>query len=218
MPLPLNAAQYQVMCRHDFYPFMYRSFRALNPDAHFFENWHNELIASKLQACHDGEITRLIINLPPRNLKSHAASICFPAFVLGNKPSAQIICASYGQQLADKLSLDCRTLMNSEYYRKLFQVRLSPRKQSAQDTDLFPRLPGTAKSGQKDGIGPTGFGMAWVESQGPLELLFGVGPVPLGVLDTRQGDVRFRQSIVERQSLLYVGAGFGHSHFWWQLV
>jgi hypothetical protein len=121
------------MCRQNFYPFMHGGFRALNPDAHFFENWHNELIASKLQACFDKEITRLIINLPPRNLKSHAASICFPAFVLGNKPSAQIICASYGQQLADKLSLDCRTLMNSEYYRKLFQVRLSPRKQSAQE-------------------------------------------------------------------------------------
>ncbi len=131
--MPLSAAEYRVMCRQNFYPFMHGSFLALNPDAHFFDNWHNELIASKLQACLDREITRLIINLPPRNLKSHASTICFPAFVLGHKPSAQIICASYGQQLADKLSLDCRTLMNSEYYRGLFQVRLSPRKQSAQE-------------------------------------------------------------------------------------
>src|SRR5271169_2102509 len=87
---------------------------------------HKELIASKLQACLDGQIKRLIINLPPRNLKSHAATICFPAYVLGHKPSAQIICVSYGQQLADKHSLDCRTLMNSEWYRGVFGVRLSP--------------------------------------------------------------------------------------------
>jgi predicted phage terminase large subunit-like protein len=53
--------------------------------------------------------------------------------VFGHKPSAQIICASYGQQLADKHSLDCRTLMNSEWYRGLFPVRLSPRKQSVQE-------------------------------------------------------------------------------------
>src|SRR5271169_1850389 len=94
---------------------------------------HKELIASKLQACLDGQTTRLIINLPPRNLKSHAATVCFPAYVLGHKPSAQIICASYGQQLADKHSLDCRTLMNSEFYRGVFGVRLSPRKQSVQE-------------------------------------------------------------------------------------
>src|SRR5271169_5672544 len=94
---------------------------------------HNELIASKLQACLDGQTTRLIINLPPRNLKSHAATVCFPAYVLGHKPSAQIICASYGQQLADKHSLDCRTLMGSKWYRGVFGVRLSPRKQSVQE-------------------------------------------------------------------------------------
>jgi hypothetical protein len=65
------------MCRQNFYPFMHGGFRALNPDAHFFENWHNELIASKLQACFDKEITRLIINLPPRNLKSQPPQFVF---------------------------------------------------------------------------------------------------------------------------------------------
>ena len=131
--MTLSANEYQVMCRQDFYTFMHRAFCELNRDSVFSHNWHNELIASKLQSCLDGKITRLIINLPPRSLKSHAASICFPAYVLGHKPSTQIICASYGQQLADKHSLDCRTLMGSEWYRGLFQVQLSPRKQSVQE-------------------------------------------------------------------------------------
>jgi len=65
-----------------------------SPNSH---NWHNELIAAKLDACRRGEIKRLIINLPPRSLKSHAASVAFPAFLLGRNPSSQIICASYGQ-------------------------------------------------------------------------------------------------------------------------
>ena len=131
--MTFSAADYPVICRNDFHTFMHRAFCELNGDSLFSHNWHNELIASRLQSCLDGQITRLIINLPPRSLKSHSASICFPAYVFGHRPSAQIICASYGQQLADKHSLDCRTLMGSEWYRGLFQVQLSPRKQSVQE-------------------------------------------------------------------------------------
>jgi predicted phage terminase large subunit-like protein len=131
--MPFNPFEYNAICRNDFYTFMHRGFLELNQDSVFSHNWHNELIASKLQFCLVGRITRLIINLPPRSLKSHAATVCFPAFVLGYKPSAQIICASYGQQLADKHSLDCRTLMESEWYRGLFQVQLSSRKKSVQE-------------------------------------------------------------------------------------
>jgi hypothetical protein len=96
-------------------------------------NWHNELIAAKLEACFRGKVNRLIINVPPRSLKSHAAAIAFPAYVLGHNPSAQIICASYGQDLANKHSMDCRTLMTSAWYRGLFPTRLSPQKQSVQE-------------------------------------------------------------------------------------
>src|SRR5208337_3432282 len=131
--MPFTAVQYQTLCRSDFYTFSDRAFRELNPDSCFYSNWHIELIASKLQSCHEGKIRRLIINLPPRSLKSHLVSICFPAFVFGQKPSSQIICVSYGQQLANKLSLDCLKLMGSKCYRGLFPVQLSPRKQSAQE-------------------------------------------------------------------------------------
>jgi hypothetical protein len=70
---------------------MHRGFRELNPQVRFLHNWHNELIAAKLEACFRGEVKRLIINVPPRSLKSHAAAIAFPAYVLGHNPSAQII-------------------------------------------------------------------------------------------------------------------------------
>ena len=51
---------------------------------------------------HQGKIRRLIINVPPRHLKSLLASIAFPAWCLGHDPSAQILCVSYAQELADK--------------------------------------------------------------------------------------------------------------------
>jgi predicted phage terminase large subunit-like protein len=129
----LTANEYQAFARSDLYTFMHRAFRELNPTAPFLHTWHNELVTSKLEACRRGDITRLIINVPPRSLKSHAAAVSFPAFVLGHNPSAQIICASYGQDLASKHSLDCRTVMTSEWYKTLFPTRLAPQKQSVQE-------------------------------------------------------------------------------------
>jgi hypothetical protein len=112
---------------------MHRSFLELNPRTPFSPNCHNELIAAKLEACLRGEIGRLIINVPPRSLKSHSATVAFPAYVLGHYPSAQIICASYGQDLSNKHAMDCRTLMASALYRGLFSTLLSPQKQSVQE-------------------------------------------------------------------------------------
>jgi len=129
----ISAAEYQIFARNDFYTFMHRAFLELNPRTLFLHNWHIELIASRLEACRRGETTRLIINVPPRSLKSHAASVAFPAFILGHNPSAQIICASYGQDLANKHSLDCRTVMSSESYRSVFPTRLASQKQAVQE-------------------------------------------------------------------------------------
>jgi predicted phage terminase large subunit-like protein len=133
MMLTISIAEYQALSRYDFHTFMHRGFCELNPQVRFSPNWHNELIAAKLEACCRGEIRRLIINVPPRSLKSHAATVALPAYLLGHKPSAQIICASYGQDLASKHSMDCRNLMSSGWYKRLFNTRLSPQKQSVQE-------------------------------------------------------------------------------------
>jgi predicted phage terminase large subunit-like protein len=126
----LTPNEYLAILRSDFYAFLERSFYELNPDVRFMRNWHIELIASELERCRRGETKRLIINVPPRSLKSHSASVAFPAWLLGHNPSAQIICASYGQDLSNKLALDCRSLMTSEWYRNLFRTRLSGQRQA----------------------------------------------------------------------------------------
>jgi hypothetical protein len=96
-------------------------------------NWHLEVIAAKLTAVREGKIRRLIINLPPRHLKSLMASIAFPAWCLGLDPTAQILCVSYAQDLADKLARDCRSIMTSLWYRKIFPTRLAPHRQAVQE-------------------------------------------------------------------------------------
>ena len=78
----------------------------------------------KQKAVRRGEIKRLIINLPPRCLKSHCASVAFVAWMLGHEPSKHIICASYGQDLANEMAALTRNLMLSPLYL-LYSVRSS---------------------------------------------------------------------------------------------
>ena len=102
---------YDTLLRLDFVSFAQRCLRELSPRAQFAMNWHIEIIAAKLMALRAGKIRRLIINMPPRYLKSLLASVAFPAWCLGHDPAAQILCASYAQELADKLSRDCRRIL-----------------------------------------------------------------------------------------------------------
>jgi hypothetical protein len=62
-----------------FCQFALRAFRELNPRTPFAINWHIELIAARLVAVRAGRIRRLLVNLPPRHLKPHLASVAFPA-------------------------------------------------------------------------------------------------------------------------------------------
>ena len=129
----LTRAEYETLLRQDFSTFAARCFHDLNPQAELAMNWHLEVIAAKLTAVREGKIRRLIINLPPRHLKSLLASIAFPAWCLGHDPSAQILCVSYAQDLADKLSRDCRSIMMSPWYRQIFRTRLAPHRQAVQE-------------------------------------------------------------------------------------
>ncbi|HXP68601.1 MAG TPA: phage terminase large subunit [Candidatus Dormibacteraeota bacterium] len=126
MQLSLSKSEYQALLRQDLYFFIERCFRELNPKMAFKRNWHLEMLSSGLEACRRKEETRLIINEPPRSLKSHCVSVAFVAFMLGHDPSSKIICVSYSQELSNKHAMDCRTIMNAPWYRNLFpNTRLS---------------------------------------------------------------------------------------------
>jgi hypothetical protein len=129
----LSGPEYDAILRSDFWFFAQRCFCDLNPQTTLATNWHLEVIAAKLAAVREGKIRRLIINLPPRHLKSLLASIAFPAWCLGHDPSAQILCVSYAQELADKLARDCRSIMLSPWYRRIFMTRLAPHRQAVQE-------------------------------------------------------------------------------------
>ena len=89
-------------------------------------NWHIRRLAYYLEQVRLGRIKRLIINLPPRFLKSVISSIAFPAFVLGHDPTKRLLVISYGLELADKFAYDSHRLMSSGLYKDIFPgTRLS---------------------------------------------------------------------------------------------
>jgi predicted phage terminase large subunit-like protein len=116
----LSPSEYRAIVRSDLHTFLVFAFSVLNPETEFFDSWHIELINQVLTDCVRRKTKRLIINLPPRSLKSLCASVAFPAWLLGHNPSAQVLCASYSQALADKHALDTRTLMMSPGYKAMF--------------------------------------------------------------------------------------------------
>ena len=117
--------------RFDLPSFIQRSFQTVAPGVGYLDNWHIPAIAYHLDQCLHGDIKRLIITLPPRNLKSICASVAFPAYVLGHDPTRRIICASYANELTSKHARDCRAVMESSWYREVFpKARLNPKKRA----------------------------------------------------------------------------------------
>ncbi|MDR2078065.1 MAG: phage terminase large subunit [Rickettsiales bacterium] len=108
---------YSTSFRH----FLERSFYLVNPGSKYLHNWHIDAICEALREVHSGNARRLIINIPPRYLKSFCVSVAFPAWILGNNPEKRIIVASYSEKLAIKHSLDCRMIMQSPWFRGIFQ-------------------------------------------------------------------------------------------------
>jgi hypothetical protein len=111
---------YRALLRNDFRAFLEKTFRTLSPGDKYVWNWHIDAIAWRLERVRRGEIKRLIINMPPRSLKSITASVAWPAFILGLDPSQRIICVSYSGELARKFSNDFRALIDTPWYRSLF--------------------------------------------------------------------------------------------------
>ena len=124
-PPPLVAA----IIGSDLYAFIRASFPIVSGGRQFLPNWHVEAMAYELSEVMRGITRRLIITVPPRSLKSICASVALPAFALGHDPSRRIVCVSYSEGLARKHANDCRALMRSDLYRRIFPAtRISPAK------------------------------------------------------------------------------------------
>lgn len=124
--LPAKQRAYMAAVGLDFGVFSRQAFMTLYPGKAFEDNWHIEAIVHGLERNLNGEASRLIINLPPRHLKSFLVSVAWPAFLLTIEPSLKIFCVSYSDELAKTIARDFRRLMEADWYRAVFpHVRLT---------------------------------------------------------------------------------------------
>lgn len=84
-------------------------------DAH-----HHRLIARHLEAVERGEITRLMITMPPRHGKSMLASEFFPAWYMGRNPDHYVVTATYAQELADDFGRKVKNQIEDDSFRAVF--------------------------------------------------------------------------------------------------
>ena len=90
----------------------------------FIEGSHHQTIADKFNRLASGELTRLIINMPPRHTKSEFASFFLPAFMIGQNPKLKIIQATHTAELAINFGRKAKHLIDSEDYQQIFNTRL----------------------------------------------------------------------------------------------
>ena len=129
----------RALLRHDLPSFVRKVFATLESGQTYVPNWHLKAIAYQLERVRRGHIKRLIINMPPRSLKSMTASVAFPAFVLGHNPARRIICVSYSGPLATKLANDFRAVLEAPWYQRLFERTRIGQKDSETEIELTAR-------------------------------------------------------------------------------
>jgi predicted phage terminase large subunit-like protein len=140
----------RINCEESLHAFLRSAWRYMDP-APFTDGWHLHAICEHLQAVADGDIRRLIINLPPRHCKSLLLSVAFPAWVWAQPESTPtagsgvpLLYASYADKLSLRDSVKSRRLIESVW----FQKRWGNRFQLLGDTNTKSRF-GNDKGGER---------------------------------------------------------------------
>ncbi len=110
----LNEAESKEKARDGFMPFIKKVWPA------FIEGRHHKLMAEAFERVINGDLKRLIINMPPRHTKSEFASYLLPAWFLGQAPDKKIIQTAHTAELSVGFGRKVRNLVDSDEYKEIF--------------------------------------------------------------------------------------------------
>lgn len=140
----------------------------IEPAVPYLDAWHTDAINDHLEAVWAGQITRLIVNGPPRCGKSLPISVLFPTWIWTQVPEYKIITTSHAQDLATKHSVDRRELIRSDWYQRNWGRRV----QLSGDQDLKREFTNTARGhmvARGTGASITGYGGNLIILDDPLD-------------------------------------------------
>ena len=113
----IKAEKNKRLCEESLYEFTKQAWPITEPGTEFIDGWHIHTICDHLQACIEGKISNLIINMPPRHMKSLLVAVMFPMWVWTFKPEYRWLFSSYSGSLSMRDSLKCRRLVQSAWYQ-----------------------------------------------------------------------------------------------------
>ena len=121
------------LLRTDLKSFVIKVFNEISGGCGYIYGEYIDLVCDYIVNVINGNKNRLIINIPPRYMKSIICSVALSAFILGHNPRSHIICVSYSDDLATKFANYTRTVMTTDWYKHVFpQTRIS-KQQFAKD-------------------------------------------------------------------------------------
>src|SRR4029077_3976952 len=117
------------LLRSDLRYFVRKVFHTILPGTPYLPNWHVDAIVYQLMRVQNGDISRLLINQPPRSLKSIRVSVAYVAWLLGHDPTRRIIVVSYSNEFAAELHRQFRMVIDAPWYQAVFPA-MRPAKDS----------------------------------------------------------------------------------------
>ena len=95
-----------------------QAWHIIEPDTALQWNWHIDLIAEHLEALFLGQIKDLLINEPPRHMKSTMVCVMFPTWVWIQQPGHKFLTSAYSAGLATRDAVKSRTILYSPWYKE----------------------------------------------------------------------------------------------------
>jgi predicted phage terminase large subunit-like protein len=144
------------LARRHLQDFVEQAWPTVEPGTRYVRSWYVGAICDHLEAVLRGEIRNLLINMPPRMMKSLTVSVFFPAWAWITRPELRFLYSSYAQSLATDHSVATRRVIESAWY----QERWADRYQLAGDQNLKTRFDNTARGYRyATGVGGVGTGL-----------------------------------------------------------
>lgn len=134
------------VAEEDLETFIELGWKAIEPGRPFVNGWHIGAICEHLQAVSAGEIRRLILNVPPRHMKSLAVSVFWPVWHWRRNAVARWIFSSYAAELSLSLAIKRRTLIDSAFFQRNWPSAITAREDENRKASLINTAGGSFRS------------------------------------------------------------------------
>lgn len=101
-----------------FSDFVREAWHVVEPATEYLHNWHIDAIGVFLEKIEAGDITRAVINIPPRSMKSLLVRVLWPCWIWTRKPGTKFLFGSYDSTLSRMHNVLCRAVIESPWYRE----------------------------------------------------------------------------------------------------